>query len=68
MDESKKQRNKSQGWKVGTVEDLELTPQEATLSEIRCSSLGKDKGKFVVPDDFNALSEEILLSFEDNEK
>lgn len=69
MDESKKQRNKSQGWKVGTVEDfLELTPQEANLTQIRRSSLGKDKGKFVVPDDFNALSEEILLSFEDNEK
>ena len=48
MDKSKKQRLQSQGWKVGTVEYfLELTPQEATLIEIRRSSLGKDKGKFV---------------------
>lgn len=36
MDESKKRRLESQGWKVGTVEDfLELTPEEATLIEIR---------------------------------
>lgn len=69
MDESKKQRLESQGWKVGTVKDfLELTPEEATLIEIRRSSLGQDKGKFVVPDDFNALSEEILLAFEGNEE
>ena len=65
MDESKKQRLESQGWKVGTVKDfLELTPQEAALIEIRRSSLGQDKGKFVVPDDFNALPKEILLAFE----
>ena len=69
MDESKKQRLESQGWKVGAVEDfLELIPEETTLIEIRRSSLGKDKGKFVVPDDFNALPEEILLAFEDNEE
>ena len=36
MDESKKRRLESQGWKVGTVKDfLELTPEEATLIEIR---------------------------------
>ncbi|MDY6900020.1 MAG: helix-turn-helix transcriptional regulator [Cyanobacteriota bacterium] len=36
MDESKKRRLESQGWKVGTVEDfLELTPEESTLIEIR---------------------------------
>lgn len=36
MDELKKQRLESQGWKVGTVKDfLELTPEEATLIEIR---------------------------------
>jgi hypothetical protein len=69
MDESKKQRNKSQGWKIGAVEDfLELTPEETTLIKIRRSSLGQDRGKYVVPDDFNALPEEILLAFEDNEE
>ena len=36
MDELKKRRLESQGWKVGTVKDfLELTPEEATLIEIR---------------------------------
>lgn len=36
MDESKKRRLESQGWKVGTVKDfLELTPEESTLIEIR---------------------------------
>lgn len=36
MDESKKRRLESQGWKVGTVQDfLELTPEESTLIEIR---------------------------------
>ena len=36
MDELKKQRLESQGWKVGTVKDfLELTHEEATLIEIR---------------------------------
>ncbi len=36
MDESKKRRLESQGWKVVTVKDfLELTPEEATLIEIR---------------------------------
>ncbi len=69
MHESKKQRLESQGWKVGTLEEfLELTPEETTLIEIRRSSLGQDRGKFVVPDDFNALPEEILLAFEDNEE
>ena len=69
MDESKKRRLESQGWKIGTLEDfLELTPEETTLIKIRRSSLGQDKGKFVVPDDFNALPEEIVLAFEDNEQ
>ena len=69
MDESKKRRLESQGWKIGTLEDfLELTPEETTLIKIRRSSLGQDRGKFVVPDDFNALPEEILLAFEDNEE
>ncbi|WP_414620331.1 hypothetical protein [Calothrix sp. CCY 0018] len=58
-----------ESWNGRRVEDfLELTPEEATLIEIRRSSLGQDKGKFVVPDDFNALSEEILLAFEGNEE
>ena len=36
MDDSKKRRLESQGWKLGTVKDfLELTPEEATLIEIR---------------------------------
>jgi DNA-binding XRE family transcriptional regulator len=36
MDESKKRRLESQGWKIGTVKDfLELTPEESTLIEIR---------------------------------
>ena len=36
MDELKKRRLESQGWKVVTVKDfLELTPEEATLIEIR---------------------------------
>jgi prevent-host-death family protein len=31
----------------------------------RRSSLGKDRGKFIVPDDFNApLPEEVLAAFE----
>ncbi len=47
---------------------LELTPEEMTLIEIKRSSLGQDRGKFVVPDDFNSLPEEILLAFEDNEE
>ena len=69
MDESKKRGLESQGWKIGTLEDfLELTPEETTLIKIRPSSLGQDKGKFVVPDDFNALPEEIVLAFEDNEQ
>jgi hypothetical protein len=67
MDKSKKQRLESQGWKIGTVEDfLELTVEEVDLTEGRLSSLGKDKGKFVVPDDFNVLPEEILSAFEDD--
>ncbi len=33
----------------------------------RRSSLGQDRGKFVVPDDFNApLPEDILVAFEGN--
>jgi prevent-host-death family protein len=42
-----------------------LVPLKASLD--RRSSLGKDQGKFVVPDDFNApLPEDILTSFEGN--
>ncbi|MGB6294757.1 MAG: type II toxin-antitoxin system Phd/YefM family antitoxin [Rivularia sp. (in: cyanobacteria)] len=33
-------------------------------SSDRRASLGKDKGKFVVPDDFNALPSDILSAFE----
>jgi prevent-host-death family protein len=40
-----------------------LVPFRTSLD--RRSSLGQDRGKFVVPDDFNApLSEEILAAFE----
>lgn len=40
-----------------------LVPFEKSLD--RRSSLGQDRGKFVVPEDFNApLSEEILVAFE----
>ncbi|BAY83887.1 prevent-host-death family protein [Calothrix parasitica NIES-267] len=34
----------------------------------RRASLGKDRGKFVVPDDFNTLPEEILSAFEGNQE
>jgi len=35
----------------------------------RLNSLGKDKGRFIVPDDFNApLPEEILAAFEGGEE
>ncbi|MEH2085049.1 MAG: type II toxin-antitoxin system prevent-host-death family antitoxin [Nostoc sp.] len=38
-------------------------------SSNRLNSLGQDKGRFVVPDDFNApLPEEILAAFEDGEE
>lgn len=33
-------------------------------SSDRRASLGQDKGKFVVPDDFNALPSDILSAFE----
>jgi prevent-host-death family protein len=37
-------------------------------SSNRRSSLGQDKGRFVVPDDFNtSLSEDILAAFEGGE-
>jgi prevent-host-death family protein len=40
-----------------------LVPFRTSLN--RRSSLGQDKGKFVVPDDFNApLPEDILFAFE----
>ncbi len=40
-----------------------LVPFRTSLD--RRASLGKDRGKFVVPDDFNApLPEEILAAFE----
>jgi prevent-host-death family protein len=40
-----------------------LVPFRTSLD--RRSSLGQDRGKFVVPDDFNApLPEEILAAFE----
>jgi prevent-host-death family protein len=40
-----------------------LVPFEKSFG--RRSSLGQDRGKFVVPEDFNApLSEDILLAFE----
>lgn len=40
-----------------------LVPFRSSLD--RRSSLGKDRGKFIVPDDFNApLPEEILAAFE----
>lgn len=36
MDRAKKERLESKGWKVGTVSDfLDLTPEEATLVEIK---------------------------------
>ncbi|MBW4677175.1 MAG: helix-turn-helix transcriptional regulator [Desmonostoc geniculatum HA4340-LM1] len=36
MDEAKRKRLEEKGWKVGTVaEFLELTPEEATLMEIK---------------------------------
>ncbi|MCC5654277.1 type II toxin-antitoxin system Phd/YefM family antitoxin [Nostoc sp. XA013] len=38
-------------------------------SSNRLNSLGQDKGRFVVPDDFNApLPEEILVAFEGGEE
>ncbi len=40
-----------------------LVPFRTSLD--RRSSLGQDRGKFIVPDDFNApLSEDILVAFE----
>lgn len=40
-----------------------LVPFQTSLD--RRSSLGQDRGKFVVPDDFNApLPEDILVAFE----
>ena len=40
-----------------------LVPFRTSLD--RRSSLGQDRGKFIVPDDFNApLPEEILVAFE----
>ena len=39
-----------------------LVPFSTSLD--RRASLGQDRGKFVVPDDFNALPEEILSAFE----
>jgi prevent-host-death family protein len=40
-----------------------LVPFRTSLD--RRSSLGQDRGKFVVPDDFNApMPEDILVSFE----
>jgi DNA-binding XRE family transcriptional regulator len=36
MDQAKRERLESKGWKVGTVSDfLELTPEETTLVEIK---------------------------------
>ncbi|NJN22534.1 MAG: helix-turn-helix transcriptional regulator [Leptolyngbya sp. RL_3_1] len=36
MDQSKRERLESKGWKIGTVSDfLELTPEEAILVEIK---------------------------------
>lgn len=36
MDQAKKERLESKGWKIGTVSDfLELTPQETILVEIK---------------------------------
>lgn len=44
-----------------------LVPFRASSN--RLSSLGQDRGRFVVPDDFNApLPEEILAAFEGSEK
>lgn len=37
-------------------------------SSDRRASLGQDKGKFVVPDDFNALPSDILSAFEGSEE
>ncbi|MEO1429644.1 MAG: type II toxin-antitoxin system Phd/YefM family antitoxin [Cyanobacteria bacterium J06633_8] len=39
-----------------------------TNSSNRRASLGQDKGKFVVPDDFNALPSDILSAFEGNQE
>lgn len=36
-------------------------------SSDRRASLGQDKGKFVVPDDFNTLPSDILSAFEGSE-
>lgn len=43
-----------------------LVPFSTSLD--RRASLGQDKGKFVVPDDFNTLPEEILSAFEGSEE
>ena len=43
-----------------------LVPFSTSLD--RRASLGRDRGKFVVPDDFNALPEDILSAFEGNEE
>ncbi len=37
-------------------------------SSDRRASLGTDRGKFVVPDDFNALPSDILSAFEGNQE
>lgn len=44
-----------------------LIPFRSSLD--RRSSLGQDRGKFIVPDDFNdSLPEEIITTFEDGWK
>ncbi|MBD2294288.1 type II toxin-antitoxin system Phd/YefM family antitoxin [Anabaena sphaerica FACHB-251] len=40
-----------------------------SVSSQRRDSLGQDRGKFVIPEDFNApLAEDILAAFEGNEE
>lgn len=43
-----------------------LVPFSTSLD--RRASLGQDRGKFVVPSDFNVLPEEILSTFEGSEE
>lgn len=43
-----------------------LVPFSTSLD--RRASLGQDRGKFLVPDDFNTLPEEILSAFEGSEE
>jgi antitoxin component of MazEF toxin-antitoxin module len=52
---------------ISVVDGNLVVKPKNSLSKNRLATLGKDKGKFIVPEDFNdPLPEDILAAFEGN--